>query len=141
MNTFKSLSLCTVPDAIMDEYYLASLVINGHLYAEVRKGMYGLPEAGRLANDRLTKFLAPFGYAPVPITPGLWQHKTQNIAFTLVVDDFGVKYSDQRDAEHLMATLSQQYTASQDWEGTQYLGLTLEWDYENHTCDILMPVY
>jgi len=88
-----------VPDVIIDEYNLAPLVVNGHLYAEVHKGMYGLPQAGQLANDRLTTFLAPFGYAPVPITPGLWRNKTRNIAFTLVVDDFGVKYLDRRDAE------------------------------------------
>jgi len=65
-------------------------------------------------------------------------HKTWNIAFTLVINDFGVKYSDQCDVEHLMGNVGQ------DWKGKQYskyCGLTLEWDYENHTCDISIPGY
>jgi hypothetical protein len=64
--------------------------------------MYGLPQAGQIANEQLTKVLAPHGYARVPITPGLWRHTTHDIAFTLVVDDFGVKYTKRADAEHLM---------------------------------------
>jgi hypothetical protein len=62
--------------------------------------MYGLPQAGRLANDRLTTFLAGHGYQPTPITPGLWKHNTRDISFTLVVDDFGVKYKDKKYAQH-----------------------------------------
>jgi hypothetical protein len=60
-----------IPDAIMLEYDLAKLVHNKHVCVEISKGMCGLPQAGRLANDRLIKFLAPHGYTPVPITPGL----------------------------------------------------------------------
>jgi hypothetical protein len=105
--------------------------------------MYGLPQACQIANEQLTKFLAPHGYAPVPtITPGLWQHTTHDIAFTLVVDDFSVKYTKRADAEHLMQTLNKLYKVSEDWEGTQYCGLTLAWDYDKQTaCDISMPCY
>jgi hypothetical protein len=39
-----------IPNKIMDEYNLHALVHNGYLYVEVRKGMYGLPQAGLLAN-------------------------------------------------------------------------------------------
>ena len=52
----------------MSEYNLAPLVHNGYIYAEVQKGMYGLPQAGYIANECLTKFLAPHGYALVPVT-------------------------------------------------------------------------
>ena len=55
--------------------------------------MYGLPQAGHIANDQLVTFLAPHGYHPVPITPGLWKHDTRDLFFTLVVDDFGIKYT------------------------------------------------
>jgi hypothetical protein len=50
-----------LPPAIVKLYQLESKISNGYVYAEVRKGMYGLPQAGKLANDRLRKFLAPFG--------------------------------------------------------------------------------
>ena len=73
---------------------------------------------------------------------GLWKHKTRDIKFTLVVDDFGIKYTDRQDAEHLLHTLEEAgYKCSTDWEGSRYIGLTLKWDYENRTCDISMPGY
>jgi hypothetical protein len=40
----------------------------------------------------------------------------------------------------VMTKLKELYKASEDCTGGQYCGLlTLEWDYENWTCDISMP--
>ena len=60
---------------------------------EIRKGMSGLKQAGRIANERLTKHLQNYFRAPCPRTPALWRHNTLPIVFILVVDDFGVKYT------------------------------------------------
>jgi hypothetical protein len=133
--------LSMIPQEIIDSYQLSSLVHKGFIYVEIRKGMYGLPQAGRIANERLTKYLAPFGFSPVPITPGLWRHNTRELTFTLVVDDFGVKYTNQADAEFLIQTLEGQYTVKTDWTGSLYCGLTLQWDYKARTCDVSMPGY
>ncbi len=38
-----------IPDKIMDLYNLHELVHNNHVYMELQCGMYGLPQAGRLA--------------------------------------------------------------------------------------------
>jgi hypothetical protein len=106
-----------IPDSIMDSYKLHSKVRNGFVYIEVRRGMYGLPQAGKIANDQLVKFLAPHGYEPVALTHGLWKHNKRPIVFTLVVDDFGVKYTKREDADNLIATL-EKYLQSQhrlDW--------------------------
>ena len=103
--------------------------------------MYGLPQAGRLANDQLVAFLKPHGYTPCPLTHGLWRHATRDVVFSLVVDDFGVRYTCQDDADHLITTLKAAYDVSIDWSGSRYCGLTLKWDYENRTCDISMPGY
>jgi hypothetical protein len=54
--------------------------------------VYGLKQAGLLANQLLQKRLVPFGYYPARRTPGLWLNKTRPIAFSLIVDDFTVKY-------------------------------------------------
>lgn len=62
-------------------------------YCEVRKGMYGLKQAARLAFDNLIKLLAPDGYYHVRESPGLWKDKTRSTVFTLCVDDFGIKYA------------------------------------------------
>ena len=48
-----------IPQDIMDQYNLAPLTHRGHLFVKLRKGMYGLPQAGILATkERLKKYLA-----------------------------------------------------------------------------------
>ena len=139
---YMRIPIAMLPQAIIDQYALTPLIHNGFVYVEVRKGMYGLPQAGKLANDQLVAALAPYGYHPVAITPGLWRHDTRDIVFSLVVDDFGVRYTLQADADHLITTLQTcGYQVSTDWEGSRYVGLTLDWDYTARTCDISMPGY
>ena len=82
-----------LPDAIIEQYQLTPLFDDGFVYVEIRRGMYGLPQAGRLANDQLVAFLKPHGYMPCPLPHGLWRHATRDVVFSLVVDDFGVRYT------------------------------------------------
>jgi hypothetical protein len=53
------LPINVIPPEIIVQYTLLPLVHNGYVYMEVQKGMYGLPQAGILANKNLTKHLAP----------------------------------------------------------------------------------
>ena len=55
---------------------------NGYIYARVTKGIYGLPQAGRVAHDALVKHVEPYGYCPSSKTTGLWTHKNQLNNFT-----------------------------------------------------------
>jgi hypothetical protein len=130
-----------IPPTIMAHYQLAPLIHNNSVTVEIRKGMYGLPQAGILAHDRLVEHLATHGYVKTKHTPGLFRHVTRPIQFTLVVDDFGVKYTGTEHAQHLIDTLQALYTVTIDWDGTRYLGLTLAWDYEHRTLDMSMPDY
>jgi hypothetical protein len=75
------------------------------------------------------------------ITPGLWKHVNKPLSSTLVVDNFGVQYTNKDDADHLLTTLQKLYTVSVDWTGSKYCGMTLTWDYHLHTCNISMPGY
>ena len=76
-----------------NEYDIDELVDeDGYVYCEIRKGMYGLKEAGIVAYKNLVKNLAPFGYEPMKYTPGLWRHTARRTTFTLAVDDFGIKH-------------------------------------------------
>ena len=94
----------------MNMYDLHSKVKNGYVYCEIVRGMYGLPQAGILANNLLKKRVAVHNYYEVAHTPGLFTHKTRLIWFTLTVDDFGVKYIGKEHAEHLMSVLKQHTT-------------------------------
>ena len=111
-----------IPQSIMDQYELLGLVHNGQVMVEIRKGMYGLPQAGILAHERLVKHLALSGYHPTKHTPGLFKHDTNPTVFSLVVDDFGVNHPMQEDAQHLVDTLASLYTITTDWSGSLYLG-------------------
>jgi hypothetical protein len=130
-----------IPDCIMEQYKLAPLVHNGYVLVETRKGMYGLPKAGKLASDRLVEHLARSGYVQAKRTPGLFTHVHRPIIFSLVVDDFGVQYTGQEHAQHLTDTLENFYTITTEWPGTRYLGLTLDWDYDARTVNMSMPGY
>jgi hypothetical protein len=103
--------------------------------------MYRLKQAGLLASQMLQKCMAPFGYYTTRNTPGLWLHKTRPIAFSLIVDDFAVKYVGRHHADHLKNALLQSYELTTDWEAKVYSGMSLKWDYKNRTCDISMPGY
>ena len=114
------------PQHIIDQYKLMEHVHNGFVYLEIRKAMYGLAQAGILANKLLKKRLKPEGYYEVAHAPGLWKHVTRPVQFTLVVNDFGVKYTGEEYVQHLINALQKHYTISIDWTGSLYCGITLD---------------
>ena len=119
--------LSDIPDEIIEQYGLRDKASkDGYVYMAVTKGMYGLPQAGLLANQLLEKRLNKHGYRQSKLVPGLWSHDTRPIQFTLVVDDFGVKYERSKDARHLMNVLKQHYDVTEDWTGARYIGITLD---------------
>jgi hypothetical protein len=130
------------PQEIITQYNLHTLQdSHGWVHMEIRKGMPGLKQAGRIANDRLTQHLAKFGYHPVARTPSLWTHDTRPITFSLVVDDFGVKYVGRTHADHLLQSLQQLYVVTEDNTGSLFHGLTIDWNYVDRYVDISMPKY
>jgi hypothetical protein len=138
---YMNMLLSRFPEEIIQRYNLNALAVDGWVSIEIRNGMYGLKQAGILANQLLQTRLAPLGYYPARHNPGLWLHKTQPISFTLFVDDFAVKYVGKQHAEHLRNALLQTYELTTDWSATVYSGMTLKWDYKNRTCDISMTGY
>jgi hypothetical protein len=133
--------LSRFPEEIVNKYNLDALAVDGWVYIEIRKGMYGLKQAGLLANQLLKTRLAPFGYYPARHTPGLWLHKTRPISFLLIVDDFTVKYVGKQHADHLQNALLKTYELTTEWAEKVYSGMTLKWDYKYRICDISMPGY
>jgi hypothetical protein len=85
------LPLSIIPDEIIAKYNLRAIAVGMWVYIEIRKWMYGLKQAGLLANQLLQQRVAHDGYYPALLTHGLL-HKTKHIASTLVVDDFAAKY-------------------------------------------------
>jgi hypothetical protein len=130
-----------IPDEFIEQYELRNKVKNGYVYMEIRRCMYGLPQAGMLANKLLKERLAKHGYFELPHTPGLWRHATRPVWFTRVVDDFGIKYVGKEHADHLLNALEEHYTISTDWTGSLYCGISLDWNYDERYVDLAMPNY
>eukprot|EP00804_Cyclotella_cryptica_P020103 CCRYP_014887-RA/>CCRYP_014887-RA protein AED:0.41 eAED:0.41 QI:0/-1/0/1/-1/0/1/0/143 len=100
--------LCYIPEEIIHEYNLTRLADpDGSAYILVQLGMYGLPQAGLLANELLEKRLNAHGYFQSKLVPGLWCHKQCPIQFSLVVDEFRIKYTGRKHVNHLLAVLQE----------------------------------
>ena len=102
---YMKMPLDIFPEHTIQQYDLRRHVKNGFVYLEICRCVYGLPMAGALANKLFRERLAPHGYYEVAHTPGLWRHVSRPISFTLVVDDFGVKYVGEVHPRHLAQAL------------------------------------
>ena len=130
-----------IPQAIKDHYGLDKLAgRNSYVYAKVNKAWYGLKQAGKIAHDDLVQRLATHGYKKT-VAEGYFRHETRDISFTLVVDDFLIKYTNQADLDHLTESVRQHYKLKVDTEAKQYVGIHLRWDYERRTVKISMDGY
>ena len=139
---YMKIPLALFPEWIKTQYNLNTHARDGFVFLEIRRAVWGLPQAGILANKLLRKRLKPHGYYECVNTPGLWRHATRPITFTLVVDDFGVKYVGKEHADHLIKCLQDEtYKLTEDWTGNLYCGISLRWDYEKRHLDISMPGY
>ncbi|KAL7474338.1 hypothetical protein ACHAW6_000313 [Cyclotella cf. meneghiniana] len=68
--------LLDLPEEIIKEYILRDKANKkGYIFLKVVKGMYGLPQAGLLANELLEKLLNKHGYFQSKLIPSLWKHK------------------------------------------------------------------
>lgn len=83
--------------------------------------MYGLLQAGSLAHDLLEKRLNEAGYFKSLVVPGLWKHKTRNLQFVLVGDNFGIKYLKDSELDHLIQTLQRHYEIKVDKDGKEFV--------------------
>ena len=61
-----------MPPEIVEKYNPKELEIDGWVYIKIVKGMYGLPQAGNIANDLLQKRSKEHGYHQCKFTQGLY---------------------------------------------------------------------
>ena len=52
-----------------------------------------------------------------------------------------MEYFSKDDANHLLDSLKKHYAISTDWEGCNYLGLAIDWNYGNEYVNIYMSEY
>ena len=130
-----------LPIATITKHKLHQFINNGQMLCEIAKGMYGLPQAGILAQKQLLTRLAAAGYTQDELVPCVINHKNNGITFTLVVDDFGIKFTNSEGAEHLISTLQRHYEIKVNRTGSKYLGMKIAIDYDTRVCAMSIPGY
>jgi hypothetical protein len=120
------IKLVEISQELIDKYKLNKLAYDSIVYFEMRRGMYGLPQAGILANNLLRDRLAKFDYYEAATTPGLWHHKWHPVMFALIVDDFTIQYIGDAYLYHLCQALKKHYEVSEEIDGTRFSGMTLK---------------
>ena len=114
---------------------------NDRMLFRVDKTIYGLPQSCILSQRDLIKLLASHGYHQLKCDSCIFSNTDKSVQFSLVVDDFLVKYTDLTNINHLITTLKSRYGLKVDMDAKKYLGITLKWDYVNRICNISMPGY
>jgi hypothetical protein len=139
---YMRINLDHIPADIIDKYKMREYVEGNAVIVEVNKGIYGLPQAGRLAQDRLIEHLATHGYHQAANTPCLFTHESNSVTFALVVDDFGIKYKKEADADHLLRALRELYIMTEDRSTEQkFVGITIQHDRNKRRMRLSMPGY
>ena len=142
---YMTIQLADIPQVIIDKYKIMDYVRPGStkIYVEVRGALYGMKQSGYLAQQELTQHLANHGYLPSKQTPCLFHHITDDIEFTLITDDFGVRYGNKAAADKLIEVMKRKYPMTIDWTGQKYAGFNIFFDYEKATrrCEISMKGY
>ena len=113
---------------ILEKHNLHQYIHNNSVLFEVSKSMYGLPHAGKIAQDVLISRLAAHGYHQTS-TICLFRHSTNGVAFALAVDDFGVKFKDLAGADDLIRCQQFYFTLTIKKDATKCLGLTVAVDH------------
>ena len=114
-----------IPQETWDLYNMDSFCPVGQdrIYVEITKGIYGLRQSGNLAQKALIQHLAKNGYHETR-TSMLFNHVTDDINFTLVVDDFAIASKDGA-ADRLYKVLREVYTLKVDEKGSKYCGMSI----------------
>ena len=123
-------NLSQTPKDFQSQHNLHALVDNpGCVCAQINWSLHRLEENGSIANeDIVVDHSLQFGRHEIKHTAGLFTHVTRPIQFSLVVDDFGVKWVNHADLNHLLESPRTKHTMTCDSEWKQFAEMHLQWN-------------
>jgi hypothetical protein len=99
-----------------------------YAHCNVLRSMPGLAISGLLGHLRLLAQLCSHDFIIQTATPCLFCHRTRDITFALVVDDFAIKCSSLDDLKYFTACLSELHHAKVHPECASFLGFNIDYD-------------
>jgi hypothetical protein len=134
------LKLSKMLEDVITHYHLLDITLPDG--CKICQGMYRLLQAGIIAQKLLAKRLKEHSYNQSKTTPGLWTHEWCPITFSLVVNNFRVKYIGEEHAQHhLLQKVKKYHTCLFEKEGERYCRLTIKWDFAGKKVHLSMPQY
>ena len=110
------------------------------VYCDILKSLYGLAISGLLSQLRLLAQLYSHDFLQTE-TPCLFRHRTRDITFALVVDDFAIRYKDIADLKYFTACLAELYHIKVHPVCVSFLGFTVVYDRVARTISLSYPSY
>ena len=139
---FAKIKHTDIPAEMIKEYNLHDKASPDRwVYIKVIDGMYGLPQAGSLGHVFLEDHLNKEEYFQGKMVPGFWKYSTWLMQFTLVVDDFVIKFISNKDLDHLNTMLEKNCNVTLDKDSKEYVKTQLDWDYKRGEVHLLMKSY
>ena len=126
-------------EEIIEAHRLKNLATaDGFVHTEINEAWHGSKQSGRIAHDDLVKRSRMTGHKNVPLVEGHFCHKTHNVNFCLVINDFLMRHDAEEDSEHLCATARENHKFEVDEAAHQFVGVNLRWDCEKRTARLSM---
>jgi len=115
-----------LPKKYREKY--GNMISNGQLLIRLDKTIYGMKQAGYIAQRNLIEILTKKGYKEENYN-SIFTNKTKSVAFVTHVDDFAVGYKDKGQVEELIKVLKEAgYTMTEDWEGKKFCGFEIDYN-------------
>ena len=104
-----------IPPRILQYYKLNNLIHDRYVYAKINT-WYRQKQLGKIAQDDLVKHLQQHEYVQAKHTYGYFTHNIRDISFTLVVDNFDIKYTNKQYRGHLIKIMQLKYKFKVNFE-------------------------
>jgi hypothetical protein len=111
-----------------------------YVYCDIARTVPGLGASGLLSQLRLLAQLCSFDFLQTA-TPCLFRHRTRDITFALVVDDFLIRYKDIGDLHHFTTCLSELFHVKVYPECVSFLGYTIDYNRAARALSMSYPPY
>eukprot|EP00957_Ditylum_brightwellii_P027949 2111681-Ditylum_brightwellii.AAC.1 len=70
-------------------------------------------------------------YLGTPIERHEFMQLPLNIIPKEIIQEYDTKYQGKEHIEHVLEVPKQHYKVAEDWSGTRYCGITIDWDYSH----------
>ena len=104
-----------IPPRIIQFYKIQHLIHKRYIYTKINKAWHGLKNSGCIAHDDLVQHLQKHRFVQAQKKMDC-SRTYRDISFTLVVDNFVLKFTNKQDCDYLIKIMREKYKFKVDYE-------------------------